>query len=76
MEIGRVDCNLSINIFVDCPNEECGDTFDLFDIEHLTDEGTLHKAVLSDNGLGTDDLDEVVQCPSCGIIMKIGAVTW
>lgn len=75
MEIGKVDCELTISVDVDCPNEDCGNSFNLFDLEHLTDEGTIHRAVLGET-FGTDDFDEIVQCPDCGILMKIGAITW
>lgn len=72
----RVDCNLQITALVECPNKECENVFDLFEMENLTDGGYLYKQLLLDGVFGKENLGEMVECPFCRHKFIIGDVTW
>lgn len=73
--MSKEKASLSIKCYVDCPNEDCDAYIDLFEIEHLTEEGYLHKKVLGDR-FGCEDLDEEIECPECCKKFKVGCVEW
>lgn len=59
--------SLSTNIYVTCP--KCEEFIDLFDIEHLNDEGQLWKVIngryFKDDRDSWRDLEMDFDCPKC-----------
>ena len=82
MKANFVSLNLELN--VECPNPECTEWFDLFDIQELTDDGFLYKLVVpNDRHWGCEDfqkqLDDAgieIHCPKCHTKIEIESVEW
>ena len=76
--------HMSLELWVDCPYENCNGFFDLFKIERLTDEGLLYDLVCpKDSFWGCEDfqkkLDEYeieITCPECGKKIEVESVEW
>lgn len=71
-----VDCEITVSAYIDCPNEECGHSFDLFEIERLTDDGLLYRKAFGDGPFGCSDFGEKVMCPDCETEFKVGQISW
>lgn len=71
-----VNCDLKIEALIECPNEVCGIIIDLFEMESLTEDGYLYNELLSDAGFGKENFGEIIKCPECGQVFKVGDVTW
>lgn len=79
--------HMSLELNVECPNEDCDEYFDLFKMSELIDEGLLYDLVCSTKGTygnwGCEDfqkrLDEMgieIHCPKCGTKIEIESVSW
>lgn len=75
---------MSLELNVECPNPECEEYFDLFDIQELIDDGFLYKLVVPQNRpWGCDDFQKQlndagveIRCPKCNTIVEIESVEW
>lgn len=69
----KADAVISIHIFVDCPY--CENTIDLFDLQHLCDDGYIYSQLLGEN-FGKSNWNEVIECPDCKENFIIENVEW
>ena len=73
------EASLSIEINVECPNEECGDYFDLMKIEGLNDEGQLLSVACPSKGHWSESHEKFnldIACPACNQKIKIDGIGW
>lgn len=75
---------ITVELNVECPNPDCGNVFDLFEMQQLTEEGILFDIVMpSDKQWGCKDLQKEldnnrleIRCPECKTKIEIGEVEW
>jgi len=74
---------LRIEVLIECP--ECGDIFDLFEIDELREDGWLADVLMPDDeSWGCNDFSERYEdvfgedfkCPLCGKAIYIGTIEW
>jgi hypothetical protein len=76
--------NMSLELNVECPNADCTEYFNLFDIQELTDDGFLYTLVVPKDGpwgcrdfqKQLDDAGIEIHCPKCGTKVEIESVEW
>lgn len=76
--------NMSIELNVECPNPDCSEYFDLFDMQELTEEGFLYNLVLPKTGFWgckdfqkkLDDSGIEIHCPKCKTKVEVESVEW
>lgn len=62
-KLKKTSCDLIITACVECPH--CHHYFDLFDIQHLRDDGYIYEELLADDGFGHEDWNEEITCTHC-----------
>ena len=75
---------MSLELNVECPNPDCGEYFDLFKNQELTDDGMLYGLVVpnnrpwgcSDFGKELDCAGIEIHCPKCKTKIEIESVEW
>ena len=73
---------MTLELWVDCPYENCDEYFDLFELEYLTEDGLLYDLVTPrNNHWGCADfqkrLDKLgikITCPKCERDIEIESV--
>ena len=71
----KTNTTLDVNAYVECPY--CEESFDLFYMDTLTDDGYIYNELMPrDEIWGKDNWGEIVGCPGCGEKMIIGSVEW
>jgi len=72
----KVNADLEMTAFVACPRYGCG-SFDLFEIDSLTEEGEIYKAAIQDDGvLGLKGWNKEIQCPTCKTTLIVEDIEW
>lgn len=82
VEVLEVSAALSIEMYVDCPNDDCGSFLDLLD-ERDTDgtdhneEGQLMRQIFPPDGSSHDDFEcRSVVCKDCKTEFKVKGLEW
>ncbi len=70
------EANGTLNISADIECPYCEHYFDLFDIEHLRDDGLIYGELFGGDQLGTKDFDSTVECPKCENELKIKEIEY
>jgi uncharacterized protein YwqG len=76
--------HLSLELNVECPNPDCSNYFDLFEIQELTEDGLLYNLVTPKNDFWgckdfqkqLDNFDIKIYCPKCKTKIEIESVEW
>jgi len=80
-ELITVPATLSIQMYVDCPNEDCGNYIDLLDekdtdgVAH-NDDGYLLRQMFPRNGDNSDFECEEVTCSQCKTTFNVKELEW
>ena len=80
-ELEIVTATLDVSIFVDCPNDKCGNLINLLDerdTDNTThnDDGYLLRQVWPKNGSHDDFECEEVVCSKCKTEFNVKALEW
>ena len=80
-KLPTVVATLTIEMWVDCPNDECGKHIDLLDQTDTNetnhdDDSYLLRQMFPDNGNQTDFKCDEVVCSDCGTKFNVKELVW
>lgn len=73
-EMKKVTGSLSIEANVECPH--CEHYFDLFSIQSMIDDAHLWRRLFGKDQIGTDDLNDEIDCPKCHESFMVGEIEY
>jgi len=81
MSDSTIDATLSIEVFVTCPNDDCGFYIDLLRQEdtnnvHLDDDGYVTRQIFSPSGEYDDFECEEVTCSQCKTQFNVNGLSY